>query len=249
MAVVGTHYPETSIAEPSQKGRESGGDGFGQTEHLVEDGLHDGVAVGGEVPRDRGVGLNRDRRHHERAAGGLAGGEIADPRLHAGSTLEAPRNSVGRPVTGLERGIEQPTVFGQPFVWGVEGVGHVADDRGTVRFYERRGIVAAPVRRPSGYREYTADVIDRITLARRLQGVGLSLDEIINALTVHDTGQATCASERWRLELALARVDARLAELKALRREIVKAANACASGRCGLNASPPPSPDRLTLCP
>jgi hypothetical protein len=43
---------------------------------------------------------------------------------------------------------------------------------------------------------------------------------------------ATCESEQWRLEAALSRVDAKLAELRALRRRIVQAQEACARGHC-----------------
>jgi MerR family transcriptional regulator, copper efflux regulator len=116
-------------------------------------------------------------------------------------------------------------------------IGEVARRAGvtidTIRFYERRGVLPAPPRRPSGYREYTVDTVDRIRLARRMQALGLSLDEIIDALSAHDTAQATCESERWRLDAALERIDARIAELKALRREIVSARTACENGRCG----------------
>ena len=107
----------------------------------------------------------------------------------------------------------------------------------TIRFYERRGVLPVPPRRPSGYREYTEATVERIRLARKMQSVGLSLDEIIDALAVHDIGQATCSSERWRLDAALDRVDARLAELKALRREIVSARSACDTGRCSFTTT------------
>jgi DNA-binding transcriptional MerR regulator len=103
----------------------------------------------------------------------------------------------------------------------------------TIRFYERRGVLSPPERRPSGYREYTDDTVERIRLARKMQSVGLSLDEVIDALSAHDAGRATCESERWRLDRALERVDARIADLKALRREIVSARTACEKGRCG----------------
>lgn len=102
----------------------------------------------------------------------------------------------------------------------------------TIRFYERRGVLPAPSRRPSGYREYGDETVDRIRLARKMQSVGLSLEEIIDALRAHDAGQATCASERWRLDGALDRVDGRIAELKALRREILSARTACENGKC-----------------
>ena len=103
----------------------------------------------------------------------------------------------------------------------------------TIRFYERRGVLSPPPRRPSGYRDYTDDTVERIRLARKMQSVGLSLDEVIDALSAHDAGRATCESERWRLDTALDRVDARIAELKALRREIVSARTACEKGHCG----------------
>jgi MerR family transcriptional regulator, copper efflux regulator len=102
----------------------------------------------------------------------------------------------------------------------------------TIRFYERRGVLPAPLRRPSGYREYGEDTVARIRLARRMQALGLSLDEIIDALAAHDRGEATCESERWRLDAVLDRVDARIAELRALRREIVAARTACETGHC-----------------
>lgn len=107
----------------------------------------------------------------------------------------------------------------------------------TIRFYERRGVLPVPPRRPSGYREYTEATVERIRLARKMQSVGLSLDEIIDALSAHDAGRATCASEGWRLDAALERVDVRIAELKALRREIVAARTACEKGRCRFVAS------------
>ncbi|MEQ7124401.1 MerR family transcriptional regulator [Actinopolymorpha sp. B11F2] len=115
-------------------------------------------------------------------------------------------------------------------------IGEVARRAGvtidTIRFYERRGVLSAPARRPSGYREYGEDTVGRIQLARRMKSLGLSLDEIIDALAAHDAGPVTCESERWRLDAALDRVDARIAELKALRKEIVAARTACEQGSC-----------------
>src|SRR5689334_14878785 len=97
-------------------------------------------------------------------------------------------------------------------------IGEVARDVGvsidTVRFYERRGIVPAPPRRASGYRDYDVSTVERIRLARTLQGLGLTLDEVIDALSAHDSGGATCESELWRLEAVLARIDTTIASLK-----------------------------------
>jgi DNA-binding transcriptional MerR regulator len=115
-------------------------------------------------------------------------------------------------------------------------IGEVAKRSGvsidTVRYYERVGVLPEPERRPSGYREYVPDTIQRIRLTRELQAIGFTLGEVVDALAAHDAGGATCESERWRLEAVLRRVDAKLAELAALRRRIVDARAACATGNC-----------------
>ena len=102
----------------------------------------------------------------------------------------------------------------------------------TVRFYERVGVLPAPARTESGYRDYEPETVERIQLTRELQGIGFTLSDAVGALAAHDAGGATCESERWRLQAALDRVDARLAELTALRGRIVDAQQACADGRC-----------------
>ena len=65
-----------------------------------------------------------------------------------------------------------------------------------------------------------------------MQALGLTLDEVIDALHATDQGDATCASERWRLEAVLERIDAKVTELRAVRREITKVMGACDRGEC-----------------
>jgi len=102
----------------------------------------------------------------------------------------------------------------------------------TVRFYERVGVLPKAAREASGYRDYTPDTVERIQLTRELQATGFTLNEVIDALAAHDAGGATCESERWRLDAVLERVEAKLAELDALRGRIVETRDACAAGRC-----------------
>jgi DNA-binding transcriptional MerR regulator len=108
----------------------------------------------------------------------------------------------------------------------------------TVRFYERRGVLPAPQRRPSGYREYSVSTVERIRLARTLQHMGLTLSEIIDALHAHDSGTMTCESELWRLEAVVDRIDARISELRRTRRTITTTIKECQAGRCRLAADP-----------
>src|SRR5690242_16494920 len=101
-------------------------------------------------------------------------------------------------------------------------IGQVATQAGvsvdTVRCYERRGVLPAAQRRPSGYREYPDGTVERIRLARDLQQLGFTLDEIVDALRAHDSGTATCASELWRMQAVVDRIDARIGELRRTRR-------------------------------
>ena len=41
-----------------------------------------------------------------------------------------------------------------------------------IRFYEREGLIPAPARRPSGYREYTPDVVVSLRFIRRAKELG-----------------------------------------------------------------------------
>jgi DNA-binding transcriptional MerR regulator len=125
-------------------------------------------------------------------------------------------------------------------------IGQVARQAGvsidTVRFYERRGVIPSPGRTPSGYRSFTPSAVDRIRMTRALQGVGFTLDEVIDALRAHDSGTASCQSERWRLEAVVDRIDSRIAELRRTRRTAIRALDDCRAGRCRL-ALPDGRPD------
>ena len=116
-------------------------------------------------------------------------------------------------------------------------IGAVARQAGvsvdTVRYYERRGLLCPAGRLPSGYRLYTDAAVARIRLARQLQGLGMTLDEVAATLTAHDAG-GDCASERWRLAAARERVAAEQARLAAVAAELERVLTHCAEGHCDL---------------
>ena len=116
-------------------------------------------------------------------------------------------------------------------------IGEIANRSGvtvdTVRFYERLGVLPKAARESSGYRDYSPETVERIRLTREFQAIGLTLNEVIDALAAHDAGGATCESERWRLDAVLERVDAKLAELGDLRGRIVDTQEACAGDGAG----------------
>ncbi len=55
----------------------------------------------------------------------------------------------------------------------------------TVRFYERSGLIARPLRPVAGgFRVYDADIVARIRFIRQAQQLGVSLGEIRELLTL-----------------------------------------------------------------
>lgn len=104
----------------------------------------------------------------------------------------------------------------------------------TVRYYERRGLLGPAERLPSGYRVYTDAAVATIVLARRLQSLGMTLEEVGGAVRAHDGGGATCASQRGRLEAVRERTRERVAELVALQERVEAVLARCDAGRCEL---------------
>jgi MerR family redox-sensitive transcriptional activator SoxR len=69
------------------------------------------------------------------------------------------------------------------------GIGEVAERAGVstsaIRYYERRGLIAADARR-SGQRRYHAETLRRLVFIGMLQDAGLALDEIEGILHAPD---------------------------------------------------------------
>ena len=101
-----------------------------------------------------------------------------------------------------------------------------------IRYYERRGVLPRATRTESNYRLFPPESVDRLAMVRRLQDVGFTLEEIIDALQAHDLGGATCDSERWRLESVRRRLEGRILDLVTTRQELDALLDACRAGTC-----------------
>jgi DNA-binding transcriptional MerR regulator len=90
----------------------------------------------------------------------------------------------------------------------------------TLRHYERKGVLARPLRRANGYRQYPATALQRVRLIRRALAVGFTLDELAAVLKVRDHGGAPCAEVRTLAAAKLSEVERRLRETVELRDEL-----------------------------
>ena len=103
-------------------------------------------------------------------------------------------------------------------------IGEVARASGTtsktLRYYEEVGLLPAADRTPAGYRDYGAEVLDRLDFIRRGQAAGLTLAQIGQVLDIRDRGQAPCRHVTDLLDTRLDVIDRQLAELAQLRTTI-----------------------------
>ncbi len=90
----------------------------------------------------------------------------------------------------------------------------------TLRHYERKGLLPRPARTGSGYRRYPPETVDRVLLVQRALVVGFTLDELARVLRERDRGEPPCRGVRDLVAARLTDLEARLAQLTALRREL-----------------------------
>ncbi len=100
----------------------------------------------------------------------------------------------------------------------------------TLRFYEDRGLLPAADRAPNGYRDYAQETVDRLEFIRRGRTAGLTLAQIGDILSVRDIGQAPCLHVRDLLAKQLRDLDARIAELIALRATVAEIHDSAVAG-------------------
>jgi len=98
----------------------------------------------------------------------------------------------------------------------------------TVRFYQRRGLLALPGRAGSGFREYSEDDRQRLAFIRRARQLGFSLGEIGDLLGAGD-GRSTDDVIR-AAEAKLATISAQITELTLLQGRLRRLVRVCAHG-------------------
>ena len=120
-------------------------------------------------------------------------------------------------------------------------IGQVARQAGigveTVRFYERRGLLAQPSRRASGYRQYTEDVVARLRFIRRAKELGFTLKEIVELLALRLDPDTSCAEVRGRAKAKIDDIDAKIRDLQRMRQALGKLVASC-RGRGPISACP-----------
>jgi DNA-binding transcriptional MerR regulator len=103
--------------------------------------------------------------------------------------------------------------------------GEVAERAGvnvqTLRYYERRGLIAEPVRSIGGHRTYPPDTVALIGVIKAAQRLGFTLDEIVGLLETSRHRHRTPDLRQHALD-KIAEVDRKMADLAAIRESLVR---------------------------
>ncbi|MDX5628143.1 MULTISPECIES: Cu(I)-responsive transcriptional regulator [unclassified Brenneria] len=97
----------------------------------------------------------------------------------------------------------------------------------TIRFYEEKGVLTAPLRSENGYRSYNAHHIEELTLLRQARQVGFTLDECRELVALFNDPLRRSADVKARTMQKVTEIEAHIEELKAMRRRLLALAEQC----------------------
>lgn len=116
----------------------------------------------------------------------------------------------------------------------------------TLRYYERRGLLAEPPRSPSGYRAYPDAAVDLVRFIKDAQRLGFTLDDVGELLHLADGGPEDCASARALAEARMAELERKIGELTRMRDSLGQLVATCSrprtDRRCPLMPTAPAGP-------
>ena len=97
----------------------------------------------------------------------------------------------------------------------------------TVRYYEREGLIPPPIRRASGYRDYVDADVDRLRFMRRAKGLGFTLHEIRELLSLTAMSGDDMSALNAQTQAKLRDVEERIHSLTRIRAALQSLVTAC----------------------
>ncbi|MBS0167485.1 MAG: heavy metal-responsive transcriptional regulator [Nitrospira sp.] len=102
----------------------------------------------------------------------------------------------------------------------------------TVRYYERLNLLNPSARRPSKYRLYGHEEERRLRFIKKAQGLGFTLREISELLTLRVASLTACRGDvQKRAQVKLMQVESKVQDLRVLARALKKLIQTCEAGQ------------------
>lgn len=116
----------------------------------------------------------------------------------------------------------------EPAHWSIGQLARAAGTSvGALRFYERRGLLARPVRTASGHRRYPQETLGRLRVVKRAQELGFTLAEIAGLLDLASDAEASCRDVCEAVQARLDHVERQIAGLREQRGRLRQLRAAC----------------------
>ncbi len=97
----------------------------------------------------------------------------------------------------------------------------------TIHYYERRGLIPVPPRRPSGYREYSLDFVTRIRFIKKAQKLGFSLAEIEELLNLRIESMDQCGEIKERVLAKISAIEEKIQSLQQMQHSLADLVSLC----------------------
>ena len=103
----------------------------------------------------------------------------------------------------------------------------------TIRYYERIGLLPAPLRTDANYRSYSDAHRARLAFVRHSRDLGFTIEEIRSLLDLSDHPDRDCADADRIATAHLDQVEEKIAQLSTLRDELTRIVGRCRGGLAG----------------
>lgn len=98
----------------------------------------------------------------------------------------------------------------------------------TIRYYQRRGLLAEPHKPYMGYRRYPADIVKHIRFIKRAQALGFTLNEIAILMELEEA--RACGKTRVLALDKINAIDRKLTGLTSMRKALAALVRQCEAG-------------------
>lgn len=108
----------------------------------------------------------------------------------------------------------------------------------TIRFYEKTGLIEAPLRNASGYRQYRQSHLERLQFIRHCRSLQMGLKDIQTLLALQANPAAGCENVNLLLDQHIAAIRSQMEGLRQLEHQLTRLRHQChaphAVSECGI---------------
>ncbi|VEL97186.1 MerR family transcriptional regulator [Alteromonas sp. 76-1] len=110
-------------------------------------------------------------------------------------------------------------------------IGQLADKTGlsiqTIRFYERKALLAAPQRTQSNYRSYSDEALKQLLFIKQCRSLDMTIEEISLVLETRTNPESSCENVNATMDKHIDDIKHRISELNALQKTLKSMRAAC----------------------